>query len=129
MEEKYSDYLLISFEHSFLASNLLEEAILFGVTQPTYLLKEVEKLFIPFKSDFSANRPVHSLSGGERAILCVIFYCCLLRYKKAKKKILLKNIMESLSYANRTALIDLLASFKNDGITCFNLINDQIFPL
>jgi hypothetical protein len=122
-------YLLIDFDHTFLASSLKEEALLFGVLQPESLLKQVTSLFLPFKADFFPTHSLDKLSGGENAILAVIFYTCLIIHKKKEIPLLLNNIFESLSPLNCQKLKKFLLQQKNRGIIAFQLIDENPVPI
>lgn len=130
MEEilaKYHEqYLLLGFDHTFLSTTLPEEALLFGIRQPEALVNEVKELFLPFKEDFAIGQSINKLSGGENAILCLIFYSCLAKYLHKPVKILLYNLMESLSQLNRTKLQKALKHYSTYGIRFYILKNNEV---
>ncbi len=121
LEEKY---FLLDFDHTFLAASLKEEALLFGITSQSQLLEPVVEYFRTFKPDFLASYPIDKLSGGENAILAVIFYASLAVHKNKSIHFLLHNIMESLSLTNRKHLNRLLSEFHQQGLKFSTLKND-----
>ncbi len=121
LEEKY---FLLDFDHTFLASSLREEALLFGVTSQSQLLDPVVEYFRLFKPDFLVSYPIDNLSGGENAILAVIFYSAIAVYKKKTTHFLLHNIMESLSDSNRVNIKNILAEFRHQGI-CYSVLENN----
>jgi ABC-type iron transport system FetAB ATPase subunit len=128
--EKLEDkYFLLNFDHTFLAASLQEEALLFGVNHHSQLLQESVQKFQAFKPDFTLLHPIDHLSGGENAILAVIFYSALALHKHKNLNFLLHNILESLSPANRTALKAILAEYQRQGISYNLLQNNEVVPV
>jgi hypothetical protein len=119
------DYLVISFGHTFLASSLKEEAYLYSVSNPMPLVARVVELFRTIKPDYCSEQSLDMLSGGENALLAVIFYSSLVEYKHKSVQLLLHNIMESLSAANRRKLIKLTRQFTPHNIRYYNLENGK----
>ena len=123
------EYFLLNFDHTFLAASLQEEALLFGVNCHAHLLQESVQKFQSFKPDFTLQHPLHHLSGGENAILAVIFYSALALHKHKSLNFLLHNILESLSPANRTALKAVLAEYQQHNISYNLLQNNIVVPI
>jgi len=113
------EYFLLEFDHTFLAASLKEEALLFGVKLPDQFLPDIVQKFQIFKPDFEIDHPLDHLSGGENAILAVIFYSALARYKSKSLKFLLHNIMESLSTSNRDILKKILKEFMSHNLSYY----------
>jgi len=126
IEEKY---FFLEFDHTFLATSLKEEALLFGVKYPELFLPDIILKFQIFKSDFNIDHPLDHLSGGENSILAVIFYSALARFKNKPLEFLLYNILESLSASNRIILKDILKEFRNYNISYYCWRNDELVDI
>ncbi|MCF7911073.1 MAG: hypothetical protein K9M99_00970 [Candidatus Cloacimonetes bacterium] len=128
--EKLEDkYFLLNFDHTFLAASLQEEALLFGADSHAPFLSNTVRQFQAFKPDFTLNHPLDHLSGGENAILAVIFYSALVLHKKKPLHFLLQNILESLSTSNRHALIILLTEYQQQAISYHLLSNNEVISI
>jgi len=125
--EKWQDeFLLLDFEHPFLADTIEEELILFGRQDFGEIVSLTTTMFAGFKTDFVEKQSLQHLSGGERAALALILYFNLALSLGKPVKILLYNILESLSQTNQTKLLDMLAELDNEhSISLYNLKNDK----
>ena len=128
-EKQDERFLLIDFDHTFLSSTLREEALLFGVNQYKKLVYEVSVKFKKFKEDFSEEQSLDELSGGENALLAVIFYTSLAEHKNKSVQFLFSNILESLSEKNRELLKEILIDHQKNGQQFKILVENQIKSL
>jgi len=125
-EKSDERYLLIDFDHTFLSSSLREEALLFGVNQYKKLVFEVSAKFKKFKEDFRKEQSLDELSGGENALLAVIFYTALAESKNKPVQFLFSNILESLSEKNRELLKEIMIDHQKNGQQFYILVENQI---
>lgn len=123
-------YLVLDFEHAFLADTIAEELILFDVSSKNEAERKIASLFANFKADFKPSQSVHTLSGGERAILVCILYAVVVNIKRVKVSFLLSNIMESLSKSNRTKLLKYMRNIDSENfINLYCLKNGEPYQI
>lgn len=120
------EYLLLDFDHPFLAATLEEELILFELKQRQEIMEQTAKHFSVIKADFQKRQNLQSLSGGEKAALALILYALISLSLHKPVKILLYNMMESLSRHNQKYLLQLIDQADNEHlINIYNLKNGK----
>ena len=105
--EEYSDrFLILDFDHLFVTASLREEIWLIQRRDDPVLLRRVladADSFFPWKDHGSGE--LQRLSGGQRVVLACLLMISLIREKgRLGTKILLKNVLESLSPKNQRLL-------------------------
>ena len=125
-------YLILTYEHLFIASTLREEVLLLQKKEDHRLIENVMTEATGFKLlEVTADRYIDRYSGGQRAILACLLLIALIRTKNIRAiKILLNHVLESISAENRTQL---LAKFGEVNIThgtrLFTVDGEQIREL
>lgn len=125
LENWHQQYLVLDFDHAFLANTIAEELILYDVADSGKVKSKIATMFRNFKKDYEDSRSVNELSGGEKAILVCIVYAVLIEIKNKKANLLLCNILESLSQNNRDKLIKLLKEICADRAEIYQLVNEE----
>ncbi|NLS77192.1 MAG: hypothetical protein GXY76_08035 [Chloroflexi bacterium] len=117
------DYLVVDFNHLFISSTLREEAwLLRQGDDPALIARVVEQAQSFGIHNAAADRELGTYSGGEQAILACLL---LLAATEAKGlcgvRVLLYNVLDSLSGDNRRALVarflaarDRLSLYRNE---------------
>ena len=100
------EYLLLEYNHLFVSDTIREEIWLFRRKNDTRLIAEIidaaAELGIP---DAEADRTFHTYSGGQQAILaCLIVIAAIRKAKQQGVKLLLHNVIDSISEQNRSIL-------------------------
>ena len=101
------EFLILDFNHLFVAATLREEIWLIkGQNEETLLatlLREASEFSI---TAISGDRELESYSGGEKAILACLLVLAMIRSNdRYGAKVLLINILESLSEMNRSTML------------------------
>lgn len=111
LAEYGDDFLVLDFNRLFISSTLREEAWLLSQRDDPELVDSI----IDDASRFGiqgvrADRDLITYSGGEQAILATLLTTATLRSRNLlDKKILLVNVLDSLSADNRRRLVALVA--------------------
>ena len=109
---KFGDgFLILEFNHLFISSSIREEVWLLQRRADPAL---VGKIMLEAKEfgiyDVNADKDFETYSGGQKAILGCLLTLALIRSRKIHGlKLLLNNVMDSLSEDNR---LNLLSKFK-----------------
>ena len=104
---KYGDdYLILDFNHLFISSSIREEIWLLRRRNDTALMDKILQEAREFKIyEVSADRDFEAYSGGQKAILGCLLTLAVIREQKARGlKLLLNNILDSVSTENRSNL-------------------------
>jgi len=106
--DKYGDqFLILEFNHLFVSSSLREEVWLIQRKNDSLLTAEIMRAAAEFNiNDGSGKRDFETYSGGQKAILaCLLLLTVIADRKINGLKLLLSNILDSVSDKNRTRLI------------------------
>jgi hypothetical protein len=100
------DYLILDFNHLFISSSIREEIWLLQRKNDPALLEKIMQEAREFNIyEVSADRDFETYSGGQRAILSCLLTLAVIRDQKVYGlKLLLNNILDSLSETNRSSL-------------------------
>jgi hypothetical protein len=100
------DYLILDFNHLFISSTIREEIWLLQRKNDSALLDKIMREAREFNIyEASADRDFETYSGGQRAILACLLTLAVIRDQKVHGlKLLLNNILDSVSEANRSNL-------------------------
>ena len=106
MNDYGDEFLLLEYNHLFVSDTIREEIWLFQRKNDTRLIAKIidsaAELDIP---DASADRAFHTYSGGQQAILACLLVMAAIRAAKLQGvKLLLHNIIDSISKENRSIL-------------------------
>lgn len=95
-------YFIIDFDHLFVSTTLHDEAIIFCNKNHQLIINKTKELLKEnFDIEVDENRDLNKYSGGERAIISLIFYMHIFQEKKLNApQLLLLNVIESLSSDN-----------------------------
>lgn len=127
-----TEYLILSYEHLFISSTLREEILLLQNKKDNRLLAEIAAEARQFNLlEVAPDRYFEHYSGGQRAILACLLIITLLRWQNMHGiKILLNNVLESISAANRKLLMAKFGRIKNtNNIRVFKMVRAQIEEL
>ena len=103
----YGDnYLILDFNHLFISSSIREEIWLLQRKNDSALLDKILQEAREFNIyEVSADRDLETYSGGQKAILsCLLTLAVIQDQKVHGLKLLLNNILDSVSEANRSSL-------------------------
>ena len=106
---KYSDgFLILDFNHLFVASSIREEVWLLQRKNDSALIDRIVRAARQFSiHEVSGGRDFETYSGGQKAILaCLLMLAVIADRKIHGLKLLLNNILGSISDDNRTQLIE-----------------------
>jgi hypothetical protein len=104
---KYGDdYLILDFNHLFISSSIREEIWLLQRKNDSALLdKIIGEAHEHNIYEVRADRDFETYSGGQKAILACLLTLAVIRDQKVRGlKLLLNNILDSISEANRSGL-------------------------
>ncbi len=126
------DYLILDYNHLFISSSLQEEIWLLQREDDADLLRELVLEVRNFDlTEVHAERDFDTYSGGQKAILGCVLLMLIIRKKNIRGlKLLLNNIIESLSDENRRALFKKLRQIRSDqDVQCFGHKQGTVEPL
>jgi len=106
--DKYSDeFLILDFNHLFVSSSIREEVWLLQRKNDSVLIDKILRTAGEFNiEEVSGSRDFETYSGGEKAILACLLVLAVISDRKLQgRKLLLNNILDSISDKNRTQLI------------------------
>jgi hypothetical protein len=104
---KYGDdYLILDFNHLFISSSIREEIWLLQRKKDSALLDKIMQEAREFSIyEASADKDFETYSGGQKAILGCLLTLAVIRDQKVQGlKLLLNNILDSVSEENRSNL-------------------------
>ena len=114
--EQYGDqFLVLDFNHLFVASSIREEVWLLQRKNDLALIDRILQQAAAFNLlEVDADRDFETYSGGQKAILGCILTVELIRARGIEGlKILLNNILDSISDDNRTKLMQLFEKMSS----------------
>ncbi len=106
--EEYGDqFLILEFNHLFVSSSIREEVwLLQRKNDPALIdriIQEAKKFSI---HEVDADRDFETYSGGQKAILgCLVTLALICTRETHGQKLLLNNILDSVSHENRAKLV------------------------
>ena len=111
------DYLILDFNHLFISSSIREEIwLLQRKDDPDLLDKVLQEAREFYIYEVGADRDFETYSGGQKAILGCLLTLAVIRDRKVLGlKLLLNNILDSVSETNRSSLSE---KFKEIHATC-----------
>jgi hypothetical protein len=104
----YGDgYLILEFNHLFISSSIREEVWLLQRTDDDAMLKKIMHEAQEFDmQDATGDKDFETYSGGQKAILGCLLIIAVIRNRKINGlKLLLNNVLDSVSEDNRTKLL------------------------
>jgi hypothetical protein len=105
--ERYGDrFLILEFNHLFISSSIREEVWLLQRQDDLGLIERILREAAEFNiHEVDADRDFETYSGGQKAILGCLLTLALIRARKTRDlKLLLNNILDSVSDENRIKL-------------------------
>lgn len=131
--KKYEDdYLIIDYNHLFISSSIREEIWLLQRDDDTILLEKIRDQAQEFNiQEVDYDKDFDTYSGGQKAILGCILVISMIKNKNIKGiKLLLNNILESLSDDNRSILSNELQKiYDSHDVEFFTYKNGYIEKL
>lgn len=106
--DKYGDqFLILEFNHLFVSSSVREEVWLLQRKNDSRLTANITRAAAEFNiNDASGSRDFDTYSGGQKAILaCLLLLAVIADREIHGLKLLLNNILDSISDKNRSRLI------------------------
>ena len=106
--DKYSgEFLILEFNHLFISSSIREEVWLLQRKNDSPLIDEIVEAAREFSiQEVSDERNFETYSGGQKAILACLLTLALIGDRKIHSlKLLLNNVLESVSEENRSKLM------------------------
>ena len=108
------EYLILDFNHLFVAATLREEVwLLRGQNDTAFIAGILDEATQFNMTAISADRNLESYSGGEQVILACLLVLAMMRSDAyLGTKVLLINILESLSEKNRLVMLEKIAQAR-----------------
>ena len=106
--DKYSDeFLILEFNHLFISSSIREEVWLLQRKNDSPLIDKILQAAREFSiQEVSDDRDFETYSGGQRAIIACLLTLVLINDRKIHGlKLLLNNVLDSVSGENRSKLL------------------------
>jgi hypothetical protein len=126
----YGDgYLILEFNHLFISSSLREEVWLLQRTDDDAMLKKIMHEAEEFDiHDAKGDKDFDTYSGGQKAILSCLLIIAVIRNRKINGlKLLLNNVLNSVSDDNRSKLFTKFEGIRSTHNTrLFTDKNDHI---
>lgn len=128
--EQYGDqFLILDFNHLFVASSIREEVWLLQRKNDLTLIDRILQEAAAFNLlEVDADRDFETYSGGQKAILGCLLALELIRARRIEGlKILLSNILDSISDDNHAKLMQLFDKIRSSHhIRLFTQIENQL---
>lgn len=107
LDQYNGEFLILEFNHLFISSSIREEVWLLQRKDDSPLIDKIMQAAREFDiHDVSDDRDFETYSGGQKAILACLLTLALIRDRKIHGlKLLLNNILDSISAENRSKLI------------------------
>ena len=106
--DNYSgEFLILEFNHLFVSSSIREEVWLLQRKNDSHLIDNIMRVAREFNIlDIREDRDFETYSGGQKAIIACLLTLALIRDRKIHGlKLLLNNILDSISEENRSKLM------------------------
>ena len=130
---RYGDgYLILEYNHLFIASSLREEVWLLQRKNDQALIDRITREAAELDlNEVRADRDFDTYSGGQKAILGCLLILALIRSREiCGLKLLLNNILDSISGENRVKLFELFQKIqKSHGVRFFTQKNNRLQEL
>ena len=131
--DKYSgEFLILDFNHLFISSSIREEVWLLQRKNDSPMIEKIMQDAREFNiHDVSDDRDLETYSGGQKAILaCLLTLTLIVDRNLHGLKLLLNNILDSISDDNRSKLIRKFKEIgSNRDIKLYTEKNGQIREL
>jgi len=117
-----SGYLIVDFNHPFIASTLREEIWLLEHRDDLAMLEGIAQEAAAFQiAPVDEDRDIDTYSGGEKVILACLLMLAVIRARRVRGiKLLLSNVIDSLSENNREILLEKFHQSASDlGLRLF----------
>jgi len=107
LDQYNGEFLILEFNHLFISSSIREEVWLLQRKDDSPLIDKIMQAAREFDiHDVSDDRDFETYSGGQKAIIACLLTLALIRDRKIHGlKLLLNNILDSISAENRSKLI------------------------
>jgi hypothetical protein len=106
--DKYSgEFLILEFNHLFISSSIREEVWLLQRKNDSPLIDKIVQAAREFSiQEVSDEKDFETYSGGQKAILACLLTLALIDERKIRGlKLLLNNVLDSVSQENRSKLV------------------------
>jgi len=123
------DFMILDYNHLFVSGSLREEVWLLRQTDDQALVAEILLSAREFGiHDAAAERNFTTYSGGQQAILSCLLVMAVVRATGVRDvKLLLNNVMDSVSGENRRRLQNLFDGMATShGLRLFAAFNDKV---
>ena len=128
--DKYSDeFLILEFNHLFISSSIREEVWLLQRKNDSALIDKIVQAAREFGiQEVNDERDFETYSGGQKAILGCLLILALIDNRKIQgPKLLLNNVLDSVSEENRSKLIQKFEEIRQShNIRLFTEKNGRI---
>lgn len=128
--DNYSgEFLILEFNHLFVSSSIREEVWLLQRKNDSQLIENIMQSAKEFNiHDIREDRDFETYSGGQKAIIACLLTLALIRNQKIKGlKLLLNNILDSISEENRSKLLQIFTEIcPPRGIRLFTEKNGSV---
>ena len=112
--DKYSgEFLILEFNHLFVSSSIREEVWLLQRKNDAQMIDIIMQSAREFNiHDIREDRDFETYSGGQKAIIACLLTLALIRDRNIQGlKLLLNNILDSISEENRSKLLHMFKEF------------------
>jgi hypothetical protein len=123
------EFLILEFNHLFISSSIREEVWLLKRQNDSPLIDKVMQAAREFDiHEVSEDRDFETYSGGQKAIIACLLTLALIGDRKIRGlKLLLNNILDSISEENRSRLLRKFEEIRStSGIKVFTEKNGRI---
>jgi len=123
------EFLILEFNHLFISSSIREEVWLLKRQNDSPLIDKIMRAAREFDiHEVSEDRDFETYSGGQKAIIaCLLTLALIGDRKKCGLKLLLNNILDSISEENRSKLLRKFEEIRSSsGIKVFTEKNGRI---
>jgi len=129
LDQYNGEFLILEFNHLFISSSIREEVWLLKRQNDSPLIDKVMQAAREFDiHEVSEDRDFETYSGGQKAIIACLLALALIGDRKIRGlKLLLNNILESISEENRSKLLRKFEEIRStSGIKVFTEKNGRI---
>lgn len=131
--EQYGDqYLMLDFNHLFVSSSIREEVWLLQRKNDLSLIDCILQEAAEFDLyEVDADRNFETYSGGQKAILGCLLTLALIRRREINGlKLLLNNILDSVSQENRVKLMHTFKTVRaSHDVRLFTQVEDRLIEI
>lgn len=129
LDQYNGEFLILEFNHLFISSSIREEIWLLKRQNDSPLIDKVMQAAREFDiHEVSEDRDFETYSGGQKAIIACLLTLALIGNRKIRGlKLLLNNILDSISEENRSKLLRKFEEIRStSGIKVFTEKNGRI---